>query len=48
MSELIRKENERSGKSFTSLAFSQARLSIYFTGSDYAGSRSPAARASTG
>ncbi len=41
VSELIRKENERSGKSFTSLAFSQARLSLYFTGSDYAWEQIP-------
>lgn len=48
VSELIRQENERSGKTFNSLAFSQARLSIYFYGSDYEWEKIPGSAGITG
>ncbi len=35
LEEVIAKENAKEGKDFRTLAFSQARMSIYFTGSSY-------------
>ena len=35
LEEVIAKENAKDGKNFQTLAFSQARMSVYFTGSSY-------------